>query len=82
MLAKNMAKSPSTTITMKMDFTTDEVTCRPKRLGGALHAQALDGGDQADDQRHEGRLDETDEEGVDVDHLLQRWPKAAGLIPP
>ena len=64
-----MANSPSSTITRKIDLTTEAVVCRPERLGAALDAQALRAGDDADRQRHERRLDHADLEVRDRDRL-------------
>ena len=52
-----MAKTPSSTMTRKMDFTTEFVVFSPSDSGATLHLQSLDAGDDADDQRHERRLD-------------------------
>ena len=40
--AKNMANRPSTTMTMKIDFTTEDVTCRPSDSAEPFDRQALD----------------------------------------
>ena len=58
--AKKMANRPSSTITRKIDFTTEAVVCSPSELGAALHVQALGAGDDADHERHERRLDHAD----------------------
>ena len=65
--AKNMAKRPSSTMTMKMAFTTEEVTWRPRDSADPSTARPFEGRDDADDKRHEGRLDEADQEGVQAD---------------
>ena len=69
--AKNMANSPSSTMTMKIAFTTDDVTCRPSDSAEPFDGEALDGRDDADDERHERRLDQPDQEGVEADRRAQ-----------
>ena len=54
--AKNMANTPSSTMTRKIDFTTEAVVCCAERLGAALHLQALDAGDDADHSAMNGAL--------------------------
>src|SRR3989304_643756 len=80
MPAKNTANSTSSTMTRKIAFTTDDVENRPhprrrgslaQRLRAALHLEALDGGDQADHDRHERSLVHPDLEGIEVDDLAQ-----------
>ena len=66
-----MANSPSSTITRKIDFTTEAVVLQPERLGAALDLQPLGAGDDADHQRHERRLDHADLEMGERDRLLQ-----------
>ena len=80
--AKNMANMPSITITRKIDFTTEFVVRSPSDFGGALDLQALDAGDDADDQRHERRLDHADLESLDRDRFTQTRRKNFGRIPP
>ncbi len=63
--AKKMANRPSSTITRKIDSTTDAVVCRPSDSALPLHLEALHAGDDADHQRHERRLDHADLEGVE-----------------
>ena len=63
--------APSSTITRKIDFTTEVVVCRPSDFGAALHPQAFAAGDDADHQRHERRLDHADLEMRDRDRLPQ-----------
>ena len=55
--AKKMANRPSSTITRKIDFTTDAVVLQPERLGAALDLQPLGAGHHPDHQPHERRLD-------------------------
>ena len=69
--AKNIAKSPSSTMTMKMDLTTESVTFWPSDSAEPRDREAFDRGDQADHQRHERRLDQADLEGVEADGVLQ-----------
>ena len=74
--AKKIAKMPSSTITMKIDLTTDAVTLPPSDFGRAADREALGGGDDADDQRHERRLDHAGLEPLEVDRVLQPREKA------
>ena len=46
--AKKMANTPSSTMTRKIDFTTEAVVCSAERFGAALDAQAFAAGDDAD----------------------------------
>ena len=78
-----MAKRPSRTMTMKIDFTTDDVVWRPSDSARALHRQALGAGDDADHEGHEGRLDEPNHECVGGDRFLQpRQEYRPGSCPP
>ena len=69
--AKNTANRPSSTITRKIDFTTEVVVCLPSDSRRALHPQAFAAGDDADHQRHERRLDDADLEVGDGNSLMQ-----------
>ena len=64
-----MANRPSSTMTRKIDLTTDVVVCCPSDFGAALDFQAFEAGDDADHERHEGRLDHADLEMGDRDRL-------------
>jgi len=59
--AKNMANSPSTTTTMKIDLTTEAVTCRPSDSAEPPTAKTFHAGNKPNDQRHERRLDKAAE---------------------
>jgi hypothetical protein len=69
--AKKMANSPSSTMTKKIDFTTDVVVCRPERFRASLDFQAFAAGDRADCERHERRLDDADQEMIHGDGFAQ-----------
>ena len=58
-------------MTRKIDFTTEFGGLGAERFRAALHLQALDAGDQPDDQRHERRLDDADFEGLERDGIAQ-----------
>jgi len=58
--AKKTANRPSSTITRKIDFTTEVVVCLPSDFRASLDLKAFAAGDNADYQRHEWRLDHAD----------------------
>ena len=55
-----MANRPSSTMTRKIDFTTEVVVCRPSDSALPFTFKPFDGGNHADRQRHERRLDHAD----------------------
>ena len=69
--AKNIANRPSSTITRKIDLTTESVVLRPSDSVEPLTSSPCDAGDDADHQRHERRLDQADREIIERDRLLQ-----------
>ena len=77
MPAKKIANRPSTKITMKMRIDHRNRDLTAKRFGRALDPEPLDAGDQPDDQRHEGRLDQADQKSVEADIVLR--PHQEGL---
>ena len=65
-------------MTMKMAFTTDAVTCWPSDSAEPFTARPSMQAINADDDRHEGRLDHADEEGREVDRLAQPHQEHVG----
>ena len=74
-----MANRPSSTITRKIDSTTEAVVCRPSDSALPLTAKALDAGHHADHQRHERRLDHADLEGVERNRFLEPRQENVGI---
>ena len=79
--AKNMAKNPSSTMTRKIDLTTDDVVFDPSEAGAALDFEAFDASDQADHQCHERRLDHADGNVVTDIASRKRARKTSGGMP-
>ena len=69
--AKNIANTPSITITKNIPFTTDDVVCWPSNSALPLHRKPLDAGDDPDHRRHHRRLDHADGEVIDRDRVAQ-----------
>ena len=56
---------------MKIELTTEAVTLRPSDSAEPSTLKPSIARDQADDQRHERRLDQADQKGVEADGVLQ-----------
>ncbi len=65
MAAKNIAKMPSSTMTMKIAFTTDEVTCRPSDSAEPWTASPSIVAMMPMTRAMKGAFDEADQEGVE-----------------
>ena len=59
-MQRNTANAPSSTMTRKIDLTTEIVVCLAEGFRASLDPQTLAACDDADDQRHERRLDHSD----------------------
>jgi len=62
-------------MTVKIAFTTEAVTWRPRSFGGSSDREALDRSDDADGYRHEGGFDQSGKEGIEADRRLQLGQK-------
>ena len=70
-------------MTRKIDLTTEAVVLRPSDSALPLTVEALDAGDDADDERHERRLDHADREVSAVEIASRsRARKMSGVMPP
>ena len=76
------ANRPSSTITRKIDFTTDAVVCRPSDSALPLTLSPSVGRDEANHQRHERRLQDADLEMRDRNRLAQPRDEDRRLMPP
>ena len=65
-------------MTRKIDLTTELVVCSPSDSALPLHLQPFDASDNADDQRHERRLDHADLERVIEIASRSRVKKTSG----
>ena len=66
-----MANRPSSTITRKIDFTTEAVVCRPSDSALPFTCRPSAHATMPIDQRHERRLDHADLEMRDRDRFVQ-----------